>query len=129
MDTRKMASEYRFAYWTQVMRERSESGLNVKMFCANAGINPNTYFYWQKKLRESASSEFAIMLPDSTQDGLMQASFAEVRLLENQTQQQHATTESSGSLLMEIAGVKLTADCNYPAEKLSYLLRELVNQC
>lgn len=57
MDTRDIASEYRLAHWAQVMRERTEKGLSVRAYCQENGIHENTYFYWQRKLREAACSE------------------------------------------------------------------------
>ena len=57
MDTLKAAAEYRLAQWGQVMQSRTAQGISIKEYCANAGISRNTYFYWQRKLREAACSE------------------------------------------------------------------------
>jgi hypothetical protein len=57
IDTKKVAANYRLAHWAGVVRERAESGLTVKAFCASAGIHPNSYFYWQRKLRGCACEE------------------------------------------------------------------------
>jgi putative transposase len=54
MDTRKMAAEYRLSHWAQVMSARVERGTSIREFCDAEGINENTYFYWQRKLREAA---------------------------------------------------------------------------
>ena len=54
MNTRDIASEYRLAHWAQVTRERAERGLSVRAYCGETGIHENTYFYWQRKLREAA---------------------------------------------------------------------------
>jgi len=62
MKTNEIAVEYRLSYWANIIRERKESGLNVKAFCQNIGIHSNTYFYWQKKLREAACTEY-LQLP------------------------------------------------------------------
>lgn len=35
------------------MQEREESGLSIKNFCKERGINPKTYYYRLKKLREA----------------------------------------------------------------------------
>ena len=53
INTREIAAEYRLAHWAGVLRERAESGLTVKAYCESAGLHENTYFYWQRKLRES----------------------------------------------------------------------------
>ncbi len=57
MDSQKVATEYRLSKWAQVIKARLDSGQNVKDFCTTAGISKNSYFYWQKKLRESACTE------------------------------------------------------------------------
>jgi putative transposase len=54
MDTQKITKEYRLSQWAQIIQARNESGKSVKDFCEDAGINKNSYFYWQRKLREAA---------------------------------------------------------------------------
>jgi hypothetical protein len=54
INTREIAKEYRLAHWSQIMRERSESGLSIKAYCERAGMHQNVYHYWQRKLREAA---------------------------------------------------------------------------
>jgi transposase-like protein len=54
INTREIAAEYRLEHWAGIVRKRIESGLTVKAFCESAGMHPNSYFYWQHKLRESA---------------------------------------------------------------------------
>jgi putative transposase len=39
------------------MKDRSMTGESIKTYCARVGIHANTYFYWQKKLREAASEK------------------------------------------------------------------------
>ncbi len=60
MNTRDIASEYRLAHWAQATRERADRGLSVRAYCAETGIHENTYFYWQRKLREAACSEIQV---------------------------------------------------------------------
>ena len=59
MDTQKFAAEYRMSQWAQVIQARVDSGQSIKDFCQAEGISRNAYFYWQKKLRESACTELA----------------------------------------------------------------------
>jgi putative transposase len=59
MDTQKVAAEYRSSQWAQVIQARLESRQNIKDFCQTAGISKNSYFYWQRKLRELACTEHA----------------------------------------------------------------------
>lgn len=59
MDTRKVASEYRMMQWAQRLQEKREKGQSVEEFCVAEGVSRNTYFYWQRKLREAACTELA----------------------------------------------------------------------
>jgi len=81
INTREIAEEYRLTYWAQVMQERVESGLTKKAFCKQIGICGNTYFYWQRKLREAAVNENSEKTTESTQalvpKGWMQMSKSE----------------------------------------------------
>ncbi len=57
MDTQKVTAEYRMSQWAQVIQARVDSGQSIKDFCQTTGISRNAFFYWQKKLRESACTE------------------------------------------------------------------------
>ena len=57
MNTREIATQYRMSQWSQVMSERAASGESIRSFCQSRGISKNTYFYWQKKLREAVCKE------------------------------------------------------------------------
>ena len=75
MNTRAIAAEYRLQQWAGIMQNCKESGLSIKAYCENAGIHPNTYFYWQKKLREAAcelikvESNNSTLVPQSSNNG------------------------------------------------------------
>lgn len=56
MNTREIAADYRQAHWAEVMRERAERGVSIRLYCEQAGFHENTYYYWQRKLREAACS-------------------------------------------------------------------------
>ena len=67
MDTRMVTNQVRMAKWSEIIRDRCESGLTIKEYCAERGISRDAYFYWLRKLRESAvasaSEQFAELLP------------------------------------------------------------------
>ena len=125
MDTRGIAAEYRLAHWAGVMRERAESGLSIKAFCEKAGFHENRYFYWQKRLRETACEEIAINQDKSTS---LAPVFAEVKLPTN-----HALPPADhipkDIIRVEAAGVRLTAGSEYPINNLADLLRSVMQQC
>ena len=60
INTRLIAKEYRLEHWAQVMRERSESGTSIRAYCESIGLHENVYYYWQRKLRESAAHELGL---------------------------------------------------------------------
>ena len=59
VNTKELTSEYRMAHWAGIIKERAESGLTVKAYCETAGVHPNSYFYWQRKLREAACAKMS----------------------------------------------------------------------
>ena len=46
---------YRLQSWVEIIRERQESGLTNKEFCARRGIPEKKYYYWLRKAREMAA--------------------------------------------------------------------------
>jgi transposase-like protein len=47
--------EYRMQSWAEIIRERQESGLTIKDYCAQHGISDKTFYYWLRKLRAAAA--------------------------------------------------------------------------
>lgn len=92
MNTRDITSEYRLAHWAQIARDRSDRGLTVKAYCEENGIHENTYFYWQRKLREAACTE---MPPAEAQGETIPNGWA-LCVKNDQTQTQGLTVEIGG---------------------------------
>ena len=128
MKTREMASEYRMAQWAEVLRDRRESGESVKDYCRTRGISRDRYYYWQRKLREAACNELAAVQSGNAGQGPAPAGFAEVRV-QSETRSLGGSGMQDGGLVAEMQGIRLSAGCGYPADKLAYLLRELVKAC
>jgi len=59
MDTRQLTHEVRMKHWAQVLHRRRESGQTIRGFCRAEGICEKTYYYWQKRLRQTAGEAFA----------------------------------------------------------------------
>jgi hypothetical protein len=57
MITRNITTEYRLTHWAEIIKQRNESGLSIKAFCETAEIKENSYFYWQKKIRQATYHE------------------------------------------------------------------------
>lgn len=37
--------------WDRILIEQADSGLTKKAFCEQRGLNPATFYYWQRRLR------------------------------------------------------------------------------
>lgn len=127
MDTRKIATEYRMSHWSQVMRERRESGLSIKAFCKEAGFHENVYYYWRRKLREAACEQMPDLQAETGQTDLAVSGFTEVHLAE--VPPHPALPETPGHLRIEVGGMLITAESGYPPSMLAALLRELRDLC
>ena len=126
MNTREIAVEYRQSHWAQIIRDRTESGLTIKDYCASNDIQENAYYYWLKKLRETACEEIARI--QGRPAGIMTPVFAEVKLT-NQATILPSTSIYQSNVCVEAAGVRITAGGEYPIEKLTELLRIVSRSC
>ena len=59
MDIKKVSKNYRMSQWAPKIKECKESDLTVTRFCEKNGLSENSYFYWQRKLRETACEALA----------------------------------------------------------------------
>jgi hypothetical protein len=125
MDTRKLASAYRLSHWASVMRARTESGLSVRAFCEREGFHENSYYYWQRKLREAACSELVKM---QGENGPVPTGFMEVSLLQPAAAHVTGVTVQS-KITIELTGIRITADGDYPVNRLAELIREVSRPC
>ena len=115
INTRQIATELRLSHWAGIMRRRIDSGLSIKTFCETSDIRPNVYFYWQRKLRESAYLEMMFNTPSAPDDcTIRDASSA-------------APIEKA--LSIEINGCRVLASENTDTELLSKVCKVLVSLC
>lgn len=54
METKQITRQYRLEKWSQIICNRTESGLSVRAFCQREGINQKSYYYWLRIIRISA---------------------------------------------------------------------------
>jgi transposase-like protein len=126
MNTRAIAEEYRLAHWAQVMQERQEKGLDIKTYCKITGIHQNTYYYWQRKLREAACNELNKTQSNTT--SLQPTGFTEIRLAESETIPSSIDVRQ-GQIQVNVVDISVTADCGYPIEMLAALIQRLRMSC
>jgi len=49
--------QVRLSQWSEMVREREESGLSVKAYCKQIGIAVKTYYYRLRRLREAVGEQ------------------------------------------------------------------------
>ena len=113
VNTREIAAEYRLAHWAGIIKERVESGLTVKAFCESAGVHPNSYFYWQRKLREAACAK----MPEATTLPVP-CGWAAVA---------PAAANVSGTLPIEVGKCRIMANCDTDERLLAKVCRVLAS--
>lgn len=59
MTTKEATYQYRLTQWGELTKERGELGLSIRAYCAMKGFAENTYFYWQRRLRNAATEKVA----------------------------------------------------------------------
>ena len=129
MNNRKVASEYRMAQWAKILQNRKESGESIRGYCDTRGVSRHRYFYWQRKLRDAAFDHVVSSQANAEQKSMVPVSFAEVQLQPGQIHNSSDNDGQKGKLTAEVLGIRLSADCVYPVDKMAYLLRELVKLC
>jgi hypothetical protein len=54
LDIKQLKQEYRIRQWSEVVTECQRSGMPVRTWCTEHGICRQTYYFWQKRVREAA---------------------------------------------------------------------------
>jgi hypothetical protein len=114
------------AQWVQAIQERKSSGETITDFCQRKGVNRNTYFYWQQKIRKTACEKLTEIQGIETQTGLAIKGFTEIKVAETPML---PVTAPASQICIEAGRYKITTDSGYPAEVLASLLRELLRPC
>ena len=117
MDTRKVVAEYRMAQWAGLLQTKKSQGQTVADFCQTEGISKNTYFCWQRKLREAACTQLA------TQGAEADVPNGWARLMPART----PGTESG--VKIEVGGCLITATSETDPELLLKVCRALKSLC
>lgn len=126
MHTREIAEEYRLTHWAGIMRDRQESGLSIRAYCEQVGFHENSYYYWQKKLREAAC-EVTYAKPE-TEDPV-RAVFAKVELPGMAAKLPVRTDSGENQISIDTGTVRLIAGGGYPVEKLAALIEVVTRTC
>ncbi|MFT9056826.1 MAG: IS66 family insertion sequence element accessory protein TnpB [Ethanoligenens sp.] len=81
MGTREATRAYRMQRWVEIISQCRNSGETVKAWCESQGVNIKTYYYWQRKVRETASATLPACR-ESTEEASteLRPTFAEIAL-------------------------------------------------
>ena len=55
MGSREATHAYRLRHWIEKISQCHNSGMTVTAWCESQNINIKSYYYWQRKVRETAS--------------------------------------------------------------------------
>ena len=105
------------------MREQQASGLSKNAFCKQSGIHHNTFFYWQKKLREAMCHEMlnnAQTEPVVVDNSTIPTSWAVCEA---------APADTAKTLPIEINGCRILASADTDAELLAKTCKVLMSLC
>lgn len=114
MNTREIAVEYRLAHWADVMRDRAGRGVSVRAYCEESGIHENTYFYWQRKLREAACTGIQKAVAEKS---LLPNGWTALSVKEDPVQTQ--------GLTVEVGGCRIAVSADTDPELLAKVCRAL----
>jgi hypothetical protein len=123
MNVKEATHEYRLWQWMQVIAECHQSKKTVKNFCEQQGINVKSYYYWQRKIRKSASNGLLVcQQTDNNAIAVNEPVFAELNLSESRKNDKTAVTIR---LSNAIVGIQSGAD----TAVIENALRALKNLC
>ena len=123
INTRYIASELRLSHWAKILRDQQESGLSKNAYCEQSDIHHNTFYYWQRKLRDAVCQELLNSPqpePVAVDDSIVPAGWA---ICES------APADTSKTLTIEINGCKVLASADTEPELLAKTCKVLMSLC
>jgi putative transposase len=112
-----MAMEYRLAQWAQALHDRAAAGQSIDELCQAKGVSRNTYFYWQRKVREAAAQQ---MITAGQSQALVPSGWAAV---------QEAVPEPLESLTLRIGGAEIEVRQGFDEALLASVIKTLSQAC
>ena len=107
MNTKLATSRMRTVQWVYILKRLQGRGLKVDDYCAQHGLSRNAYFYWLRKVKETA---------------LTQSGFVEVR-----QQVELSSCYPSPKLTASVNEIVLGIDENTPMALLANVIKVLKN--
>jgi len=117
LTNKQMSRLVRLREWSDVLRRRRESGLTVRAYCDENGINEKTYYYWQNKVRQATCEQ--ISNHPNVYGSLVPSGWAQISTVPQQEE----------TLAIEIGSARIMAGKNTSSELLEKVCRVLVSLC
>lgn len=121
MNTREIASKYRLEQWTQAIQERVSNGESIKEFCESKGISRNTYFYWQRKLREAACQDLQPTVSNARCEAVIPHGWAVC--------EEAGADSPTNTVSIEIGKCRVNVGAGVSADQLEKICRVLMRLC
>lgn len=120
MNTREVANNYRLNQWIEIIKECRMSGQSIASWCSKRGINPNSYYYWLRRVRKAACE--ALPSINATGNQIVQLEVPAKNLV-------GITGDKtfSASIVLHVAGVTMEIQSNASAVLIENTLRALQN--
>ena len=96
----EVKQEIRLRKWSEQIERQQSSGMSVEQWCVENRINPKTYYYRLRKVREQCVAAQPAIVPI-------------------------AMSDESGNIRIEKNGMSITLPCGIAPETLIALVREL----
>ena len=116
MTSKEMTYQYRLAQWSGLTKERAELGISIRAYCAMKGFAENTYFYWQRRLRQAAYDEITERSV-GTEPGLVPSGWTRLSVAES--------APKEASVRVEINGCRIEVTAETGSELLAKVCRTL----
>jgi len=124
MDTKEVTMEFRLTQWAQVMQDRVASGQSITAYCAQRGIGIHRYFYWQRKLRETATQQLvAVAEPGKMRQAHVPSGWAQACVIEERA------SEQAGGLTLRVGGAEIEVRQGFDEALLATVCRALSQSC
>ena len=124
INTREIAEEYRLTHWARVIQERSESGLSIKGYCKQIGICGNTYYYWQRRVRQAACEHLLPAVQTEMSKPAIPTGWALVEPIK-----EPALPIPDSALFIEAGSYRIRVSADTDMELLAKVCRMLVSLC
>lgn len=66
MNAKELKHQHNLQIWTQTVHECKNSGMTVKEWCIENGVNEKRFYYWQRRVREEVLAPIVTFKEDSS---------------------------------------------------------------